>query len=145
MLTRQEAPDWIVRDATRDDVEPILDLWRSSESRPSLTDNPDVVRYLIDEQPGALFVADVKGKLVGAVIANFDGWRGNIYRLAIAPEYRRRGLARALVHEAESRLAMKGARRITALVESDHPWATAFWDEMGFTRDEKMLRYFRNV
>jgi len=145
MLTRQEAPDWIIRDASMSDVGAILDLWRSSEARPSLTDNEAVVAALISSNPGALFVADVAGRVVGAIIATFDGWRGDIYRLAVDPDYRRRGLARAMVHEAEARLAARGARRITALVESDHPWATGFWDEMDYERDPGMLRYFRNL
>jgi ribosomal protein S18 acetylase RimI-like enzyme len=145
MLTRQEAPDWIIRDAGLGDAEAILDIWRRSESRPSLTDNESVVRAIIESNPGSLFVADVKGKIVGAVIAAFDGWRANIYRLAVDPDYRRRGLARALVSEAEARLRGRGAKRITALVEKDHPWATGFWDEVGYERDPVMLRYFRNL
>jgi ribosomal protein S18 acetylase RimI-like enzyme len=145
MLTRQDAPDWIIRDATSADIAAVLELWRSSEARPSLTDNEAVVGSLLADNPGALFLADVHGKVVGAVIATFDGWRGNIYRLAVNPDYRRRGLARAMVSEAEGRLRAKGARRITALVESDHPWATGFWDGAGYERDPAMLRYFKNV
>lgn len=145
MLTRQEAPDWIIRDAHLPDVASILDIWRNSEQRPSLTDNEEVVTAIIESHPGSLFVADVKGKIVGALIAAFDGWRGNMYRLAVDPDYRRRGLARALVHEAEMRLGRRGVKRITALVESDHPWATKFWEEMGYTPDPEMLRFFRNL
>lgn len=145
MLTRQEAPDWIIRDATIADTQAILDIWARSEARPSLTDNASVVQSLIESHPGSLFLADVKGKVVGAVIAAFDGWRGSIYRLAVDADYRRRGLARAMVHEAEARLAARGAKRISALVESDHPWATGFWDEAGYERDPGMLRYFRNL
>ena len=145
MLTRQEAPDWIIRDATNGDVAAVLAIWRASEARPSLTDNEAVIESLISSNPGSLFVADVKGKIVGAVIAGFDGWRGNIYRLAVDPDYRRRGLARAMVAEAEDRLRARGAKRLTALVESDHPWATGFWDGAGYERDPIMLRYFKHI
>ena len=145
MLTRQEAPDWIIRDATNADVASVLAIWRASEARPSLTDNETVIESLISSNPGSLFVADVKGKIVGAVIAGYDGWRGNIYRLAVDPDYRRRGLARAMVAEAEDRLRARGAKRLTALVESDHPWATGFWDGAGYERDPIMLRYFKNI
>ncbi len=145
VLTRQEAPDWIIRDATAEDIGTVLALWASSEERSSLTDNEDVVTTLIKSNPGALFLADVKGQIVGAVIATYDGWRGNIYRLAVAPEYRRRRLARAMVAESEDRLRRLGARRITALVESDHPFATGFWDGAGYERDPGMLRYFKNL
>jgi ribosomal protein S18 acetylase RimI-like enzyme len=145
MLTRQDAPDWIIRDATEADITAVLKLWAESEARPSLTDNEQVVADLLKANPGALFVADVKGKVVGAVIATFDGWRGNIYRLAVNADYRRRGLARAMVAESEDRLRRMGAKRMTALVESDHPYATGFWDDAGYERDPVMLRYFKNL
>jgi ribosomal protein S18 acetylase RimI-like enzyme len=145
MITRQDVPDWIIRDASNADIDAVLALWRASEARPGLTDNQEVVASLLAANPGALFLADVRGKVVGVVIATYDGWRGNIYRLAVNPDYRRRGLARAMVSEAEARLRAQGAKRITALVESDHPWATGFWDDAGYQRDPEMLRYFKNL
>ncbi len=145
MLTRQEAPDWTIRDARVEDIAAVLELWHKSEARPSLTDNEAVVRTLIETNPGGLFLAVVGDKVVGAVIATYDGWRGNIYRLAVDTDYRRRGLARAMVAESEARLRARGARRLTALVESDHPWATGFWDGAGYQRDPGMLRYFKNL
>jgi len=41
-----------------------------------------------------------------------------------------------------------GARRISALVESDHPWATDFWDSLGasgYRHDERMRRYVKTL
>ena len=42
--------------------------------------------------------------LSGTVIASWDGWRGAMYRLAVLPSLRRRGIAAALVDEGERRL-----------------------------------------
>ena len=83
---------------------------------------------------------------VGTVIGGWDGWRGNIYRLAVLPAYRRRGIARALVGEADRQMHRMGAKRISALVERDHPWATDFWDSLeasGYRHDERMRRYIK--
>jgi ribosomal protein S18 acetylase RimI-like enzyme len=78
------------------------------------------------------------------VIGGWDGWRGNIYRLAVAPEYRRKGIARRLVAEIGRELFAKGATRISALVEHEHQWAMDFWDsvnDLGYERDPKFARY----
>lgn len=41
------------------------------------------------------------GRLVGTIMAGWDGWRASMARLAIDPQYRRIGLARALVERIE--------------------------------------------
>jgi hypothetical protein len=41
----------------------------------------------------------------------------------VAPEYRRRGVARRLVEDISNALFDKGAHRLSALVEHEHQWA----------------------
>ena len=95
---------------------------------------------------GDLFlVAEDAGRLVGTLIAGWDGWRGNMYRLAVLPAYRRQGVATAPVGEAERRLRALGARRITALVIGDHDWATGFWRAAGYQVDERMARFVKGM
>jgi len=90
-------------------------------------------------------VAEEGGRLVGTVIAGWDGWRGNMYRLAVLPRFRRRGIARSLVAEAERRLRAKGARRITALVVKDEEEALAFWHAAEYEHDQRMVRYVKTL
>jgi ribosomal protein S18 acetylase RimI-like enzyme len=134
----------IVRPCRLDEVGAVLALWQEAEATPSPTDTEaDLLRAV--NGPALVLVAEAAGRLVGSVIGGFDGWRANLYRLAVRPEHRRRGIARALVAEAERRLAQRGARRVTALVERNHPWATGFWEAVGYARDERMARHVRNL
>ena len=137
-----------IRPARSEEAPQILALWQEADATPSPTDTRDEVMKLLGEASAVLLVAEADGRLVGTVIGGWDGWRGNIYRLAVLPAYRRRGIARALVGEAERRLSGMGARRISALVESDHPWATDFWDSLGasgYRHDERMRRYVKTL
>ncbi len=137
-----------IRRGRPEDIGHVLELWARAGASPTLTDTPEVLAQLLESTQSVLLLAEIDGGLAGTVIGGWDGWRGNIYRLAVAPGYRRRGLARLLVAEADRSLHRMGAKRITALVEGDHPWATDFWDSLadsGYRHDERMRRYVKTL
>ena len=136
---------WKIRECVQEEVPAILNLWREAGATVSVTDNASALLQAVVESPAFVLVAEFDGELIGSVIGTFDGWRGNIYRLAVHPSYQRRGIARVLVAESEKRLTQQGAKRITALVERDHPWATKFWDAVGYERDTRMVRYVKSL
>src|SRR5262245_14922321 len=98
-----------IRPCRLEEVEAVLELWRQAEATPSVTDNAEELRRVMAGNCGDVLVAEADGRLVGSVIGVFDGWRGNIYRLAVHPGHRRRGVARTLVAEVEKRLSARGA------------------------------------
>ncbi len=67
---------------------------------------------LIERDPDALLLAISNRALIGTIITGWDGWRAHLYRLAVDPLYRRRGVGKALIEQAEARLAPLGAIRI---------------------------------
>jgi predicted N-acetyltransferase YhbS len=137
--------EWTIRDCRQEEAEAILALWRQADATPSATDSVEEIRRAIAGSPAHVLVAEVNGHLVGSINGSFDGWRGNIYRLAVHPHFRRKGLARALVAEVEKQLRRQGAKRITALVEKDYSWATAFWEAVGYGLDQRMVRHAKNL
>ncbi len=134
-----------IRPCGPDDCPAVLEVWRRADATPSPTDSPEALARLVRELAAVLLLALDADRIVGTVIAGWDGWRGNIYRLAVLPEYRRRGIARGLVEQAEAALRSRGCTRISALVEHDHPWAVGFWDAAGYRRDPRMVRYVKAV
>src|SRR5262245_43060367 len=135
----------VMRVCRPEEAEAVLLLWRQAGATPSLTDTPEELRRTISDSPALVLVAEVEGRIVGSVIGGFDGWRAHFYRLAVHPDYRRRGIARSLVAEVERRWAERGIRRLSALVEREHPWAVAFWEAAGYSRDDRLSRFVRNL
>jgi ribosomal protein S18 acetylase RimI-like enzyme len=105
----------------------------------------DVERLIGAEAPAALLVAERDGEIVGALIAGWDGWRGNMYRLAVRDGSRREGIGLALTRAGEDHLRQCGARRVTALVAFDDETAGAFWEAAGYPVDREIGRRVRDL
>jgi ribosomal protein S18 acetylase RimI-like enzyme len=129
-----------LRPAGPADIPEVLDLWRVSAA-PTSTDTAAAMTGLLQRDPGALIVAGPPRAIVGSVIAGWDGWRGSIYRLAVAPTHRRRGIGRLLLHAAEERLVALGARRLHAIVVETEAHAVAFWDATEWEHQPAQRRY----
>ena len=132
-----------IRFARATDVSAVLALWRESDAEPSHTDDAESLLRLIDHDPEALVVAEADHRIVGSVMAAWDGWRGSIYRLVVAPPHRGTGLGRRLVEVAEERLAAAGALRVQAIVVETDPRATGFWRAAGWEQQVARLRFVK--
>lgn len=135
-----------MRRAERRDVPAVLALWTQERSgHASIADRPEDLDGLIADSRAALLVAERDDEIVGALIAAWDGWRGNMYRLAVRAGRRRGGIGTALVRAGEAYLRERGARRVTALVAFDDDVAGGFWDAAGYPRDQEIGRRVRNL
>jgi ribosomal protein S18 acetylase RimI-like enzyme len=135
--------DWSIRAGTEGDVGPILELWRLAEGPPSPTDSESGLRRLLRHDADSLLLAEADGTPIGTLVAAWDGWRGSFYRLAVAPAWRRRGVATALVRAGEDRLHGLGAVRLTAIAVGTDREANGFWHAAGYERQADRSRFVR--
>jgi ribosomal protein S18 acetylase RimI-like enzyme len=126
-------------------VEAILSLWGAAEVPPGVSDTPQGLTALLHTNASAVLVAESDSRLVGTLIAGWDGWRGNFYRLAVHPSRRREGIATALLREGETRLQQRGASRLTAIVADDEPLALEFWRAAGYEQQPNRVRFLRHI
>jgi ribosomal protein S18 acetylase RimI-like enzyme len=134
----------LVRSADDADIPAVLSLWESARSGYATTkDSIEVVERLLSVDPHSLVVAEVGGRVVGAVVAAFDGWRGHLYRLAVLPEHRRRGVGLQLVREGERRLRGRGAPKVIAPVGRGDSVAEGLWTAAGYELEATTARWQR--
>ena len=124
----------------------VLGLWQEGRSEhASIPDRLADIERLVTDSPAALLVAERDSEIVGALIAAWDGWRGNMYRLTVREGQRRQGIALALTRAGEDYLRSCGATRVTALVAFDDDVAAGFWDAAGYPLDREIGRRVRNL
>src|SRR4051812_3680687 len=94
----------VLRPCRVEDIEPVLALWRTADTIPRPTDHRAALAVRL-QRDRVLFQLAWDGQtLVGSLLGGWDGWRGNLYRLAVHPAYRRHGLALRLVQAVEREL-----------------------------------------
>jgi ribosomal protein S18 acetylase RimI-like enzyme len=125
-----------VREIADDDVEQVVDLW----GEPGLT-RPwnDPYRDLADARANptstVLDAADA-GAVVGSVMVGYEGHRGWLYYLAVAPSAQGTGLGRALVAAAEEWLLEAGADKVRLMVRTTNTEVLGFYARLGYVDQE---------
>lgn len=135
-----------LRAATVADVDGLLRLWEEAaenEGRP--LDTREAITSLLARDPWAVIVAEHDGELIGSVIAGWDGWRCHLYRLAVRPAARRRGVGTALLRAAENRFKALGATRVDAMVLDSNDLGQRLWRASGYRRQDSWRRWVKGL
>jgi ribosomal protein S18 acetylase RimI-like enzyme len=135
----------VLRPATVVDIPAVLDFWKAAAENTNRVDSAPALERLLDRDPAALMLADEDGRIVGTLIAGWDGWRCHLYRFAVAPDRRRRGIGRALLDAAEQRFAGYGAERVDAMVLADNTMGQPAWAAAGYAPQPEWARWVKNI
>lgn len=118
------------------DAPEVVRLWRDCGLTMPHNDPMKDIERKAAVQPELFLVGCLEGSVVATVMAGYEGHRGWLNDLAVAPDKRRRGIGRRLVIEAEKRLRRLGCPKINLQVRRANEAAIAFYRRIGFARDD---------
>ena len=104
-------------------------------------DSKEATARYLDRNPGMSFVAEVRGEIVGCVMCGHDGRRGYLQHLLVLPEFRRQGIARALVESCLEELERHHIAKVHIDVLRDNEVGQAFWKRHGWKLRTDINRY----
>jgi len=135
-----------LREASAGDYDAILDIWNRTGIKPRVTgrDSRAAFERQLGAFPGLYLVAEDAGKVIGVVIGTHDHRKGWINRLAVLPEYRRRGIARALTQVCDAAIRAGGIEIVSALVEDGDEPSLSLFRALGYKTDVAVT-YFRKL
>ena len=133
-----ERPDISIREFALEDYDEVLALWLMAgpgvDRRPS--DERDQVAVKIERDRDLFLVAELGGRIVGAVMGGWDGRRAYVYHLVVSRELRRRGIGDALMDELEERFRHRGALKAKCQIYTHNDASLAFFRQRGWDIEE---------
>jgi ribosomal protein S18 acetylase RimI-like enzyme len=134
-----------IRLMTPEDYDRVLALWQSTPGvgLNSIDDSRQGIEKYLKRNPTTCFVAEDDSQIVGAIISGHDGRRGFIYHMAVAPNFRRRGIGRTLADAALAALRREGVTKAALVVFKENEGGNRFWEALGFTTRGDLV--YRNI
>ena len=146
MSEGQPQHTWSIRGARPDDYEPIKAVWAAAglQARIRGRESREAFLYQLEQFPDLYLVAVDGARIIGMVFGSHDHRKGWINRLAVLPEYRRRGVAAALVRACDEAIRAQGIEIVAALVESHNLESANLLEKLGYRADVP-VRYYRKL
>jgi N-acetylglutamate synthase len=124
------------------DYPQLIKLWAAAGSiAVSQTDTAGVYARFLYRNPTCSYGAYTGTRLIGAVLAGHDGWRGYLYHMAVKPGFRERAIGSRLVNAAVTAIKNEGIEKIHCLVKTDNFIAQQFWEACGFKLRDDVFDY----
>ena len=133
----------VLRPLSDSDAGDLHKLWKSAglPFRPQGRDTIHRLRASLSQAHEGGWGAFAAEQLIGATLISFDGRKGWVERLAIHPDHRRVGLAKALVIAGMNSLKDRGALVIGALIESENTSSRRLFESCGFAHKQDICYY----
>ncbi len=128
--------DFKIRNYKPDDREAVIEVWDKCRLLSPQNDPVKDIQKKMEFQPELFFICELNDKIVGTVMAGYDGHRGWINYLGILPEFQKRGAGSLLLNYAVDKLKGLGCPKVNLQVRDTNLGVTDFYIKNGFKFDQ---------
>ena len=126
----------IIRAYQEQDEEQVIELWRRCNLIVAPNDPQRDIALKLQVQPELFLVGIADDCVVATIMAGYEGHRGWLNYLAVAPEFQRQGRGRQMVEAAEVRLKELGCPKINLQIRTTNKAVVEFYQHIGFKIDD---------
>ena len=125
--------DLQIRPYQTQDQQAVIELWRSCSLIVPQNDPVQDIARKLQVNPEMFLVGWSEGAIVATVMAGYEGHRGWINYLAVAPSAQRRSIGQRMMAAAEKILKDAGCPKINLQVRATNTDVIAFYQTIGFS------------
>jgi len=127
---------FIIRQYEAIDRNSVIELWRQCGLVVPQNDPERDIERKLKVNPEWFLVGELEGHIVATCMAGYEGHRGWINYLAVAPKYRRQGFAAKLMQGAERVLRKAGCPKINLQIRTSNSDVIEFYKAIGYSIDD---------
>lgn len=123
-----------IRPMTMDDFEQVHNLWMkiSGFGIRSIDDSREGVERFIRRNPTTSMVAEMDGRIVGAILCGHDGRRAGLYHVCVKEAYRKHGIGQKLVERCLEALKKEKISKVNLIAFKKNEIGNRFWQKLGW-------------
>ena len=142
-IEQENLSNIVIRKLRIEDYDDLIALWENAglPCKPKGRDQREHIKRELKGSNAFFLVAEKDGSLIGSIFGSHDGRKGWINRVAVAPAFRRHGIAAKLVKEVENRLYAMGIEIIACLIEDWNILSIQVFERLGYKRHPDII-YF---
>ena len=127
----------LIRPFKEGDEEALVSLWNMCKlTVPWNSPYKDIARKL-KVQAQLFLVGYMEDKLIGPVMAGYDGHRGYINYFAVHPNFQLRGYGKQLMDNIENRLRELGCPKINLQIREVNDKVVSYYQKLGFVEEKR--------
>ena len=128
-----------IRTVTDGDDGALIALWSACNLLKPWNDPKADIALARETATSEILIAEKEGAIIASVMAGFDGHRGWVYYVAVHPDARGIGAAKAVMAAAEDFLRGQGCTKVELMVRATNTPATGFYDSIGYEVEDRVL------
>ena len=118
----------------------VMELWKRAEIGVGSSDTKEEIAGVLNRNPNLFLIGREDGKIVAVVIGAFDGRRGYVHHLAVAPDYQKRGYGKIILDELIDQFRKKKVHKIHLFIVKTNHEVVDFYRHLGWdTRDDLIM------
>ena len=118
------------------DQDQVIQLWQDCGLVVPWNDPGEDIRRKIKHSPDGFLVCSIDRKIVSTLMVGYDGHRGWVNYLAVAPDRQMMGIGREMMAYAENWLLLQGCPKLNLQIRSTNDQVIRFYESIGYTNDE---------
>lgn len=130
-----DTENYTIRKMQIEDYPKIYELWLSIQGFGirSIDDSKEGIERFLKRNPTTSIVAEMDGKIVGAILCGHDGRRGCFYHVCVREGYRKHGIGKAMAVAAMKALQEEQINKVCLIAFTDNEVGNKFWKSVGWT------------